>query len=286
MTSFDKLCVNDLLNDYDRIMSLKLFVDGDMELKEKYIAAAKKHNQNIINNSLHIDAGFDLFSPRVEDPIELYNFGNQRRFFGPNWKDFSSVNKLDFKVCCSAQMICNNGKCFNTGYYMYPRSSLSKTKLRLANSTGIIDAGYRGHIMGMFDVVGSKDENLIDCDFIGYVFDKYVQICAPGLVPILVDVVNCLEDLGEKTLRGSGGFGSTGGISSPGGMDTSRGIGSSGVMEPPEDFNFYCSASRGIGSSGGMGTSRGIGSPGGMGTTYISGGIASPGGIGTSGGTS
>lgn len=211
MASFDTTCADNLLDKYDRVMHLKLFVDGDDELKQKYIESANKHNKNVLNNSSHIDAGFDLFSPRVADPIELYHYGDKRRFFGPNWKGLPDVNKLDFKVCCSAKMVCNSGsKSFNTGYYMYPRSSLSKTKLRLANSTGIIDSGYRGHIMAMFDVIGSKDENLIDCDFMGNVYDRYTQICAPGLVPILVEVVDNLEQLGEQTERGSGGFGSTG----------------------------------------------------------------------------
>jgi dUTP pyrophosphatase len=109
-------------------------------------------------------------------------------------------------------MYTDTGKSFNTGYYMHPRSSLSKTQLRLANSTGIIDAGYRGHLMGMFDVVNiqpnSSDDN--DCDFYGHKFDRYLQICAPGLVPILVEIVHNINELGGETERGSGGFGSTG----------------------------------------------------------------------------
>ena len=36
-------------------------------------------------------------------------------------------------------------------YYLYPRSSISKTPLRLCNSVGIIDAGYRGNIMAFVD---------------------------------------------------------------------------------------------------------------------------------------
>ena len=35
----------------------------------------------------------------------------------------------------------------NISYYLYPRSSLSKTPLILANHVGIIDAGYRGNIV-------------------------------------------------------------------------------------------------------------------------------------------
>jgi dUTPase len=41
-------------------------------------------------------------------------------------------------------------------------------------------------------------------------FDKLVQICAPGLVPILVQVVDNESELGDLTTRGEGGFGSTG----------------------------------------------------------------------------
>jgi dUTP pyrophosphatase len=95
---------------------------------------------------------------------------------------------------------------------MYPRSSLSKTQLRLANSTGIIDSGYRGHLMGMFDVVNVPPDQSDDreADYFGTKFDRYLQICAPGLVPILVEIVNNKQELGEETARGNGGFGSTG----------------------------------------------------------------------------
>jgi len=37
-------------------------------------------------------------------------------------------------------------------------------------------------------------------------YEKMFQICAPGLVPIVVELV---DELGEKTERGEGGFGST-----------------------------------------------------------------------------
>ena len=36
-------------------------------------------------------------------------------------------------------------------YYLFPRSSISKTPLRMANSIGLIDAGYRGEIMAVCD---------------------------------------------------------------------------------------------------------------------------------------
>jgi len=53
---------------------------------------------------------------------------------------------------------------------------------------------------------------MMDADeaYIGKKFDRYIQICAPSLVPIIVEIVDSLEDLGEETERGTGGFGSTG----------------------------------------------------------------------------
>jgi hypothetical protein len=205
--------LNNLLTTYEKVMLLKLFVDSDDdELRNKYYHSAVKHNEKMEQSPTYIDAGFDLFAPGNDNKEkEVYN--NLIRFFGPNWQDASPVNKLDFKVICSAKMYTDTGKVFNTGYYMYPRSSLSKTQLRLANATGIIDAGYRGHLIGMFDVVNipaDAQNNNKEYDYVGSKFDRYLQICAPGLVPILVELVNSKEELGEETERGTGGFGSTG----------------------------------------------------------------------------
>jgi dUTP pyrophosphatase len=104
------------------------------------------------------------------------------------------------QVKCSAKIISTFADTRNTGYYMYPRSSISNTPLRLANSVGIIDSGYRGRLMGKFDA----REN-----FVVNKFDRLLQICAPGLIPIYVELVNNEEELGN-TERGAGGFGSSG----------------------------------------------------------------------------
>ncbi len=85
---------------------------------------------------------------------------------------------------------------------MHPRSSISKTPLRLANSTGIVDSGYRGPLIGMFDCLRPQ--------YVVERFDRLIQVCAPGLMPIYVELVDRVEDLGEDTVRGEGGIGSTG----------------------------------------------------------------------------
>ena len=214
MSEFNKaLDYEKLINIYDKVMKLKIFVDSeDKELKKMYIAAADNHNTKVLNSLDHIDAGFDLYAPGNKGK-ELDNYGDSLRFYGPGWEDAGPVNKVDFEIVCSAKMYTSNNKSYNTGYYMYPRSSLSKTKLRLANATGIIDSGYRGHLMAMFDVVNMVPEDYErnkEADYFGKKYDRYIQICAPGLVPIVVEIVNTKEELGEETERGEGGFGSTG----------------------------------------------------------------------------
>lgn len=191
------------LTNYDKVMHLKIFVDSDDEnLKNIYKEAVTKHNKKIQDCPDIIDAGFDLYAPLQQRKNENENEPeNQQIFFTPN-----NVNKLDFKIICSAQITNHStNKTYNTGYYMYPRSSISKTRLRLANSVGIIDAGYRGHIMAMLDVIGNQDT-----PYEGKAYERYIQICAPGLIPMTVEIVDNIEALGEKTERGEGGFGSTG----------------------------------------------------------------------------
>ena len=178
--------MNNLCNLYGKYMHLKIYVDSDdKELKQKYIEAITERNSKFLNNIEHIDAGFDLFSP--EDKT----------------LNSSGVNKLDYKVICCAKMVDRNNSTYNTGFYMYPRSSISKSYIRLANNVGIIDAGYRGHLIGMFDVI-YHDTLTVNK------LERHLQICAPNLIPIIVDLVETIEELGENTARGHGGFGSTG----------------------------------------------------------------------------
>ena len=175
--------ISRLLNIYDKVMVLSIYVDNDDDLKNKYIPTSQYHNINLLSNPYFIDAGFDLFLPSQS------TFGS------------SILTTIDYKIKCSARIHCDNGKEYNTGYYLHPRSSLAKSPLRLANSTGIIDSAYRGNIKAMFDVLSN------------YQFDKHtrqIQLCAPGLIPILVYIVDDERELGEPTSRGDGGFGSTG----------------------------------------------------------------------------
>ena len=84
-------------------------------------------------------------------------------------------------------------------YYLFPRSSISKTPLRMSNSIGLIDGGYRGEIMASCDNV--KDDN-----YVAKKGERLFQLVAANCSPISYKLVEELSD----TSRGSGGFGSTG----------------------------------------------------------------------------
>ena len=115
-----------------------------------------------------------------------------------------SVSTLNFGIKCQ---MTKNGE--PSAYFLFPRSSISKTPLLCANSVGIIDRDYRGNIMGKvrylpFDLE-AKDPYLVDKG------TRLFQICSPDLHPIKVKLVDQLTE----TSRGEGGFGSTGvGLSS------------------------------------------------------------------------
>ena len=85
------------------------------------------------------------------------------------------------------------------GYYLYARSSISKTPLICHNSVGVIDYGYRGDIIGAVYNT-SKEQWKIEKG------TRLFQLCAPDLKPFLINLVNEVSD----TERGEGGFGSTG----------------------------------------------------------------------------
>lgn len=153
------------------------------------------------------DSGFDLYVPETI-------------IFKPGETKF-----VDLKIKAK----------YNSGYYLYPRSSISKTPLSMCNSVGIIDKDYRGNIMialryNINDTILQKSNELVydyinnteqtQTDF-NKMFREYyqllptftlekgtriAQLVLPSLEPFQVSFVDELD----KTERGEGGFGSTG----------------------------------------------------------------------------
>ena len=90
-------------------------------------------------------------------------------------------------------------------FLILPRSSTgSKTPLRLANSVGLIDEGYRGELLVCVD-------NHSDFEFVLPEGGLYFQLCAQDYIPFAkVVLVDSLDDLpSARDTRGAGGFGST-----------------------------------------------------------------------------
>ena len=85
---------------------------------------------------------------------------------------------------------------------LVPRSSIAKTNWFLANSIGIIDADYRGEWMMVLKTVGSV---IYDALPFG-VGERCAQIYFERVNDVEIEETIELSD----TVRGSGGFGSTG----------------------------------------------------------------------------
>ncbi len=84
-------------------------------------------------------------------------------------------------------------------YFLMPRSSISKTSLRMSNSIGLIDAGYRGEIMACCDNIKS-DKYLVKKG------ERLFQLVAASCSEISYEIKDNLD----SSSRGEGGFGSTG----------------------------------------------------------------------------
>ena len=84
-------------------------------------------------------------------------------------------------------------------YLLMPRSSISKTPLRLCNAIGLIDAGYRGEIMAAVDNIKQKSYEVEKGQ-------RLFQLVSMDGGPIYFELVDILS----TSKRGEGGFGSTG----------------------------------------------------------------------------
>lgn len=119
------------------------------------------------------DAGLDLFCPeRIE--------------FAPG-----ETKPIHLGIACETVE--------QVPYWLMPRSSISKTPLRMCNAIGLIDAGYRGELIAYCD-------NIKDQPYVVEPGQRLFQLVAMNGAPISYQLV---EELSE-TSRGDGGFGSTG----------------------------------------------------------------------------
>ena len=121
------------------------------------------------------DSGYDLF---VLEDIE-----------------FPPHSQRIIKFGIAAEFIKHN---IGSSFMLIPRSSISKTPLRMSNNIGLIDAGYRGEMMAYCD-------NIYDKPYKVEKGTRLFQLINSDLVPFTVELV---DELSGST-RGDGGFGST-----------------------------------------------------------------------------
>ena len=125
------------------------------------------------------DAGFDLYCPKTVT-IE------------PN----TTGNKYPLGIKAAVHDVYKNYK----AYMLAPRSSMgAKTPLRLSNSIGIIDKGYRGELVALLDNNSDKPYTINSGDRLVQV----VPFDGRGISHVIIGTLN-------ETQRGKGGLGSTG----------------------------------------------------------------------------
>ena len=182
---------------------LKMFVNNkdNAGLIKFYTDRINSHNAGLSNT--FPDSGFDLGIP---NDLILTKSLNNKIPLGVHCAMYTHIQQV---VDNSNDIINDSSKSVSIlavpqAYYLYPRSSISNTTLRMSNSLGIIDSGYRGEITAAVDNVDSS------CSSIKLnAMERYFQLCHPSLMPFRVVMVDTIDELGI-TARGAGGFGSTG----------------------------------------------------------------------------
>lgn len=151
---------------------------------EKLRTLYQNHLKNVHR---YTDSGFDILLPQ-----QLIEF------------DGHSVQTIRTEIMVAA--VTENGQ--TVPCLLLPRSSLSSSPYRLANSIGLIDMGYRGEVM-------AKCDSAIPNDNTSYLIDdgrRLFQIVQHNFLPWKhINIVENITDLPYAIdNRGSGGFGSTG----------------------------------------------------------------------------
>ena len=144
---------------------------------------------------LNTDSGIDLMVP-TDGMVTIFN-----------------TYTIDHMIQCSMIKVdTKTGESNPSAYWLLPRSSISKTNFRMANSVGLIDSSYRGNIMAKVDmkpnfIINNGTVQVADMKSSILKYIRLFQIASPDLTPISsINVVSTLD----TTKRGAGGFGSTG----------------------------------------------------------------------------
>ena len=126
------------MTEFTEHITLRIYIPPEYEtLRAFYRTRIEDHNNDLFTN-LYTDSGFDLAMPTDVTIIKAISV------------------KLPLAIHCS--MYSDSG--IPQGFSLLPRSSIIKTPLRLSNSVGVIDRGYRGPITAVVDNLDFNSNNL------------------------------------------------------------------------------------------------------------------------------
>jgi len=172
--------------------NLEFVLCDDNEMSERYQTQVDSYVEKQ-------DSGFDVYYPETftiqPGETKLVSLKIKARAI----KEVVNCGMSCKEPWCSDQPQCIREE-KSMPYWLVPRSSIFKTKLRMSNSVGIIDLNYRGSLGTPLDNVGNEPVTV-------EAGTRLFQICSHNLIPF--ESVKKVSSL-DETERGSGGFGSTG----------------------------------------------------------------------------
>lgn len=170
-----------------------LYIVTTPEIKKMY----ENYMKNVENKNEN--SGFDLLIPDDYWNHMSVNSNHNHGFKVDSMNNVVNTKKMTIDHKVAVMVLDKHNQ--RRGFWMVPRSSISKTNFRMANSIGLIDPGYNGNLLAKVDIIKNMKQDVLIKKG-----TRLFQICSHNLKPFKnVKFVSSLPN----TTRGTGGFGST-----------------------------------------------------------------------------
>lgn len=170
-----------------------LYIVTTPEIKKMY----ENYMKNVENKNEN--CGFDLLIPNDYWNHMSVNSNHNHGFKVDSLNKVINTKQMTINHKVAVMVLDKHNK--RRGFWMVPRSSISKTNFRMANSIGLIDPGYNGNLLAKVDIIKNMKQDVLIKKG-----TRLFQICSHNLKPFKnVKFVSSLPN----TTRGTGGFGST-----------------------------------------------------------------------------
>ena len=166
------------------------------------ILHAKDPHNNLLPPSYKDDAGYDLKADSKPNVI-----GHQLN--DHYWKYIDYI-EYDTNVLIAPHSLAPIVS------LLFPRSSISRYNLSLANSVGVIDKGYRDTIKVRFNYLAQADDYRVIGDFLAIepsldrIYKRGDKIAQLIFSSPLYPEIEKVASINEQSERATGGFGSSG----------------------------------------------------------------------------